>query len=167
MAYRIILPLVLFISLSLGLITGCSDQQTKNNSTYYVELMGFTNDSLKNLVSEMIMGKVSYYKGNKLEILSENYVTPDFPELHYFRNAGSLGKDIDKGTLKIRVQFSGAYSKDSIHYLLQKFTYKDDKWVKTSDMGLMKVIATAKTNRYAMLEFGNEIVNNIVTYTYN
>jgi len=77
------------------------------------------------------------------------------------------GKDVEQGTLKIRVQFSGIYSKDSISYLLQKFTFKDNKWTKTSDMGLIKTIATVQTHKYAMLEFGNGIVNNIAMYTYN
>jgi hypothetical protein len=168
MAFRSVFPAILFIILSVLLVSACSETGNKKNKIYYVELVGFTYDSLRDRITEGIMGKVSYYKGNKLEILSENYVTPDFPELHYFRNAATMDKEIDPGTMKIRVAFGGTYSKDSISYSLQKFTYKDDKWVKTSDMGFIKATTTStRTRRYAVFHFGNEIVNNIVTYTYN
>ena len=65
---------------------GCSEKNKSNTSnTYYIEIVNF-NDSLKQYVSDNIFGKVSFFKKDKLEILSVNYITDDFPEMHYFKN---------------------------------------------------------------------------------
>lgn len=156
-------------SLAVLFFIGCSDK-TKNNTdnTYYIELVNFTNDSLKQNVSENIFGKVSYYKNKELFILSLNYVTADFPNMHYFENAEALKKNITPGTKKIRIEFAGEYTVDSIRYALQKYTYTDKQWVKTSDMGFIKATTTyKKAKQFAIREFGRQIVNNTVTYTYN
>lgn len=151
------------------IITGCSDKEKSNtDNTFYIELVNFTNDSLKKKVSEDIFGKVAYYKNKKLEILSLNYVTEDYPDMHYFQNAEGLGQDIKPETKKIRIEYRGEYTVDSISYSLQKFTYSNKQWVKISDMGFIKATTTyKKAKEYAINEFGKQIVNNAVVYTYN
>ena len=53
----------------------CSDNKKNNiNNTFYIELVNFSNDSLKQNIANNIFGKVAFYKKNKLEILSVNYL---------------------------------------------------------------------------------------------
>lgn len=172
MDYRKILkPLtVLVLTVFISIVnTGCSEKEKSNTeNTFYIELVNFTNDSLKKKVSGDIFGKVAYYKNKKLEILSLNYVTEDYPDMHYFQNAEGLGKDIKPETKKIRIEFRGEYTIDSISYSLQKFIYSNKQWIKTSDMGFIKGTTTyKKAKEYAINEFGKQIVYNTVVYTYN
>lgn len=147
---------------------GCSSSEKAKTDIFYVDLVNFNNDSLKNQVSESIFDKVSFYQNKKLEILSANYVTEDFPDMHYFKNAQTLDNNIQPGTKKIKVEFGGNYTIDSIRYSLQKYIYSDNKWIKTSDMGFIKGTTTyKKAKEFAIKEFGKQIVNNIVVYTYN
>ena len=163
------LTVSVFISFSLLFINSCTDKEKSNtDNTYFIELVNFTKDSLKQNVSENIFGKVAYYKNDKLQILSLNYVTDDYPDMHYFKNAQELGTEIQPGTKKIRIEFGGEYTIDSISYSLQKFTYRDNDWLKTSDMGFMKATTTYfKAKQFAMKEFSKQIVNTAVLYTYN
>jgi hypothetical protein len=149
--------------------TSCSEQEKSNtDNTFYIELVNFNHDSLKQNVSEKIFGKVSFYKGDKLEIVSQNYITEDFPKMHFYKNIADLGKEIEPETKKIRIEFGGKFTRDSITYSLQKFVYRDKQWKKTSDMGFINA-----TNSYygarqvAVDQFGKQILNTIVTYTYN
>ena len=120
------------------------------------------------MLQKEIFGKVSYYQNNKLEILSLNYLTDDFPQMHYYKNAAELGADIKPETRKIRVEFGGIFTNDSITYSLQKFVYRDKQWKKTSDMGFMKATNTHyREKQFAVDQFGKQILNNVVTYTYN
>lgn len=159
---------VLIFFLTIVIIVSCSNSKKNTTDTFYIELVNFKNDSLKKEVAEHIFGKVSFYKNNKLEILSSNYVTDNFPDMHSFKNVEALDKGIEPGTKKIKVEFSGNYTVDSIRYSLQKYIYADNKWVKKSDMGFIKGTTTyKKAKEYAIREFGKQIVNNIVVYTYN
>ena len=147
----------------------CSDQEKANtDNTYYIELVNFNHDSLKQNVSEKLFGKVSYYKGNELQIVSLNYLTEDYPDLHFYKNATELKKEIKPETKKIRIEFGGVFTIDSIKYSLQKFVYRDKQWKKTSDMGFITASNNYfKTTQYTIDQFGKEILNNVITYTYN
>lgn len=148
---------------------GCTNKEKNNvDNTFYVEFVNFTKDSLKQSISENIFGKVAYYKNYELKILSLNYVTEDFPNMHYFKKAEELGKDIKEHTKKLRLEFKGNYTVDSISYSLQKFTYSNNQWVKTSDMGFLKATNTyARAKEFAINEYGKQIVMNTVLYSYN
>lgn len=160
---------VVMICCAVFFFTACSGNEKSNiENTYYIELDNFTNDSLKMQVSENIFGKVSYYKNKELQILSLNYVTEEYPGMHYFQNAEALTKEIKPGTRKVKITFGGEFSVDSISYSLQKFIYRNNTWNKVSDMGLIKERNSfKKSNRLALIEFGMHIVNNTVVYTYN
>jgi hypothetical protein len=67
------------------------------------------NDSLERYISENLFGKVAYYKNNKLEIASLNYITDDFPDMHYFKSISEIKKNINQNTRKIQVEFNGNY----------------------------------------------------------
>ena len=163
--------LLYFFSLIILIVsfTSCTEQERKNiNNTYYIELVNFNHDSLKQNVSDKIFGKVSFYKNEKLEIVSVNYIAEDFPKMHFFKNAEELGKEIKPETKKIRVEFGGIFTNDSITYSLQKFIYSDKQWIKTSDMGFIKGTNTYyRTKQFAVDQFGKQILNNVVAYTYN
>jgi len=162
---------LLFTALTVIIIVfaSCSEQEKSNTeNTYYVDLVNFNNDSLKQNVSEKIFGKVSFYRNNKLEIVSVNYITEDFPQMHYFKNAAELGTEIKPETKKIRMEFGGIFTRDSITYSLQKFVYRDKQWIKTSDMGFIKATNTTyRTKQFAIDQFGKQILNETVVYTYN
>lgn len=150
-------------------VAGCSGKEKGNiENTFYIELDNFMNDSLRQSVSDNILGKVSYYKNKKLQVISLNFVTEDYPDMHYFKSAELLGKDIKPGTKKVKITFSGEYTADSISYSLQKFTYSNNTWNKISDMGFIKGFNMYnKTKQFAIKEFGMQIINNAVLYTYN
>jgi hypothetical protein len=148
------------------LFTGCFEQSKKNTeNTYYVELVNFTKDSLKNAVSDKLFGKVAFYKNNKLEVMSLNYVTEDYPDMHYFDNVEGLGKNIEPETKKIRIEFGGEYTTDSISYSLQKYRYRNNQWVKTNDMGFLKALTDYKN--FIIEEFARQIMYNTILYTYD
>lgn len=157
------------IAIILLLFAGCSDREkTNTDNTFYVELVNFNHDSLKQNVSEKIFGKVSFYKDGKLEVLSQNYLTQDYDKMHFFKNATELGKEIKPETKKIRLEFGGVFTRDSITYSLQKFVYRDNKWMKTSDMGFIKAVNTyMRTKQFAVDQYGKQIINELVLYTYN
>lgn len=163
--YLFVLPVILITTIFL---ISCDDTKKANTDIFYVELVNFTNDSLRNQVSENLFGKVSFYKNSKLQIVSANYITENFPDMHYFKNANEIDINIKQGLKKIRVEFGGNYTADSISYSLQKYTFNDKKWVKTSDMGFIKSTNTyQKAKEFAIVEFTKQIINNIVVYTYN
>jgi hypothetical protein len=162
---------ILFTSLTVVIffLASCSDNEKSNiKNTYYVEMVNFNHDSLKQNVSEKIFGKASFYKGDKVEIVSVNYLT-DFPDdIHFYKNAAELGKDIKPETKKIRLEFGGKFTPDSITYSLQKFVYRDKQWKKTSDMGFIKAVNTwMRAKQFAIDQYGKQIVNETVLYTYN
>ncbi len=159
---------VLIFFFTVIISTKCSNSKKAKIDIFYIELVNFNNDSLKKQVSENIFDKVSFYQNSKLVILSSNYVTENFPDIHSFKNAETLDKNIEPGTKKIKVEFGGNYTVDSIRYSLQKYIYSENKWIKKSDMGFIKGTTTyKKAKEYAIMEFGKQIVNNIVAYTYN
>jgi len=149
--------------------THCTDQEKSNTAnTYYIELVNFNHDSLKQKVSEKIFGKVSYHKENKLEIISVNYLTEDFPDIHFYKSAAELTKDIKPETKKIRIEFGGVFTRDSITYSLQKFVYRDKQWKRISDMGFIKGVNTyKKAKEFAVEQYGKQILSEMVLYTYN
>ncbi|MEP7238459.1 MAG: hypothetical protein ABI685_11360, partial [Ferruginibacter sp.] len=118
---------------------GCNEK-VKNavDNTFYLEFVNFTKDSLKQEIASKILGKVAFYKNDEMKILSVNYITDDLTNLHYFKPVEELGNDITENTKKIRLEFKGDYTADSISYSLQKFTYSNKQWKKTSDMGVLK-----------------------------
>ena len=147
-------------------ITGCSEEKKNNiDNTYYIELVNFTKDSLKQAVSNDLFGKVAYYKNNKLEIISLNYVTEDHAGTHYFYSAEELGKEIKPETKKIRIEFGGEYTVDSISFSLQKLIYSKNQWVKTSDMGFLT--ARNYSKNFIIQDFATQIMNNTVLYTFD
>lgn len=160
-----IVVLVFFVLVFMG----CSDKEKMNTeNSYYIDLVNFTKDSLKQQVAEALIGKVSFHKNEKLEILSLNYVVKDYPDMHYFIAATDLKEEIKPGTKKIEIKFEGEYSIDSITYSLSKFIYNDKKWVVTSSMKLIKATTTyKKAKEFSVKEYGKQIVNNTVLYTYN
>ncbi len=160
---------LIFTILILFFFIGCLNKiKKKLDNTYYIELINFTKDSLKQSVLENILGKVAYYKDSKLIILSLNYLTEDHLDMHYFRSVEEIKKETIQNTKKIRIEFGGAYTPDSITYSLQKFIYKNKNWKKTSDMGFIKGTTTyVRAKQFAIKEFTKQIINNIVLYSYN
>ncbi len=149
--------------------TACNnnDKSTVDN-TFYVELVNFSKDSLKQKISENLFGKVSYYKNNELKIMSLNFVTEDYPDMHYFKQVIELDKNIKENTKKIRMEFKGNYTPDSISYSLQKYIYSNKAWKKYSDMDFIKATNTYyKAKQFAIVEYGKKLVNSLVLYSYN
>ena len=165
--YKTISRLIL-ISLITFIFIGCSEKEKNNTSnTYYLEIVNF-NDSLKQYISENIFGKVAYFNKNKLEIISLNFATDEFPDMHYFKNITELERDIKPDTKKIKIEFNGNYSIDSINYSLQKYKYSNKQWIKISDMGTIKgTTSYKKAKEFAINEFGKQVINNTVLYSYN
>ncbi|MEO6540432.1 MAG: hypothetical protein ABIN74_05555 [Ferruginibacter sp.] len=157
---------LMIISFILLFIHGCSGENKNNiDNTYYIELVNFPKDSLKQAVSDKLFGKVAFYKNQKLEILSLNYVTDDYQDMHYFDNAQGLGNEIAPETKKIKIEFGEEYTVDTISYSLQKLRYRNNQWVKTSDMGFLKAGTDYKNS--IIEELARQIMYNTVLYTYD
>lgn len=146
---------------------GCT-VKSKNNpvNTFYVELLNFHLDSLKQSVNNGITGKVSFYKNKQLQILSINYVTDNLSEMHYFNNTDLLKNNIEEGTKKIQIGLTGPFSYDSVKYTMQKYIYASGQWKKTSDMGIIKTVSLLVQPVNKLTELSEEIVKNIVKYSY-
>jgi hypothetical protein len=153
---------------SILFFTACNNKEKANiDNTFYVELVNFTKDSLKQKISENLFGKVSYYKNDKLQIMSLNYVTEDYPDMHFFKQVSELQKNIKENTKKIKMEFKGDYTVDSISYSLQKYVYTNNSWKKYSDMGFIKATNTyQKAKEFAIVEYGKQLVNSLVLYSY-
>jgi hypothetical protein len=112
------------IIISLFFYSCTSKEEKKAANTYYVELINF-NDSFKNYISASLKGKVSFHKNEKLEIFSTNYITEEYPDMHYFKPIEEITEPIDPGSQKIRIEFDGKYSIDSIKYFIKKYQYNN------------------------------------------
>jgi hypothetical protein len=158
--------LVLFIT-GYSLYGCLENEKKKGEETYYVELINF-NDSLKDFIFSSIKGKVSFHKNKKLEIFSRNYITENFPDMHYFKPIEEIREPVEPGIQKIQIVFDGNYSIDSIKYFMKKYTFNNKQWRKTSDMGFVKGVSSYKNQRvFALKEYGTQIINNIAAYTYD
>jgi len=155
------------ICLITGFLPGCSEREENRQNTYYIELINFS-DSLGNYISANAFGKVAFYKNNELKIMSQNFITEKYPDMHYIAGIDALDtKKIEPETKKIRVEFVGNYSVDSIKYALSKYSYSDNKWKKISDMGTLKGVTTYKrAKEFSKTEFGKQIINSMIAYTY-
>jgi len=97
----VIYVLIIFFFIS------CSEKKDeKEVNTFYIDLENFTSDSLRMTIENGFFGKVSFYKDGRLNIISENYITENLPEMHYFYNAEGLKDDIKEGTKKIKIGFT-------------------------------------------------------------
>lgn len=158
----------LFILIIISCISCNKKDKENTDNTFFIEMDNFNNDSLKQSVSENIFGKASFYKNGKLEILSLNYITEEYENMHYFKRVEDIKKDIEDNTKKIEVEFIGNYSEDSISFSLKKYKYYNKEWIKISDMGFIKATNTyKKAKTMALSEYGKHIVNTIVNYSYN
>ena len=158
---------VIWVLLVLLTISGCSENSKTAQNTFYIELINF-NDSLRNYISANSFGKVVFYKNNQLEILSQNFITEEYQGMHYLEAIPSDDKNIKTGEKKIRVEFVGNYSVDSIRYSLQKYKFTDRKWSKISDLGVLKAVTTfKKAKQFSINEFGKQIVSTVATYTFH
>lgn len=162
--------MVPFIVLSCIIFFTACNEKGKNNvdNTFYVELVNFSKDSLKQKLSQSLFGKVSYFQNGQLKIISVNYITEDLPDMHYFMQVSSGEKNIKENSKKIRMEFTGNYTADSISYSLQKYVYTNNAWKKYSDMGVVKATNSYhKAKEFAIDEYGKQLVNSIVLYSYN
>lgn len=158
---------IIFIITGFWLFNSCSEKKNSGTPTnYYVEFVNF-DDSLEQYISSNIFGKVAFYKKNKLEVISINYITDLSAEMHYFKSIKEAGKEITSESKKIRVEFFGNYNMDSIRYSLQKFNYKNREWNKISDIGILKGFTTYKmAKEFTIKEFGTQIINSVAAYSY-
>lgn len=152
-------------------IVSCSNQQKLNTTnTYYVEMVN-CKDTLKNYLTQNLSGKVSYFKNNKLQVLSLNYITEDYPDMHYYKTIGELDKEIKEGTKKIKIEFAGNYTIDSSSYSVTNYFYKNNSWIKTSDVGFTKaspqnINMYDKSRDFFMWDLGGQIVKAVALSTY-
>ncbi|HNA65189.1 MAG TPA: hypothetical protein PKZ51_10730 [Saprospiraceae bacterium] len=156
----------LFIGLITICVTGCGDRVDNVKSTYYLEFINCT-DSLGNYVIGNSTGKVAFYKDNKLEIVSKNYITGEEPGMHYLELWEGKDQKIPTGTTKIRVEKIGLYAPDSVRYSMQKYRYDGQNWNKISDMGTLKAVTTYNKARLLYVtELGKQLVKTIAEYSF-
>ena len=160
----------LFLFLLVVLFCGCTDKSESNNrNTYYVEFLNCS-DSLHTLIEAKINGKVSFYKNNELKVLSLNYATEKYPDMHYFNSIKEISAVIPEGSLKIKVDFSGNQTNDSTYYSIQRFQYSKKDWIKISDLGTIKAISNVrrakKEEGFNYMDLTGQVIQNLVSSTY-
>ena len=160
---------LLGLFLMIFLLCSCSDKDGSNTqNTYYVEFVNSA-DSLHKMLEEKVNGKVSYYKGNKLIFISLNYVNGKYPDMHYFKSSRELTTIIPDGTRKIKIEFSGNFTKDSTFYSIQRFLFSNKEWTKTGDMGMIKagfISQTALKRIFSYSELSDEVTKAMAESTY-
>jgi hypothetical protein len=162
--YSIVSAAVLF----LWCICGCSQKKRATvYNTFYVQYVNLAADSFTTALASKTFGKVSFYKDGKLEVLSQNYLTEDYPQMHFYADAAELGDMVTDGARKIRIEFKGVFSLDSVEYSMQKYQYSARGWKKISDMGDFKLRKKFVQPKNIIADYVQEIVNNLVEYTYN
>jgi len=162
---RIIAFLFVLISVS-----GCTNKQDKKDKdTYYVEFTN-CNDSLLYLLNTEVNGKVSFYKDNRLNILSLNYLTGNYPDMHFYRSAVELPAAVPDGTKKIKVDFAGNLTNDSTYYSIQRFLFDKKEWKKVSDLGMIQAITriprTKKTDPFNYMDLSRQVIEYTASSTY-
>lgn len=157
---------LLVIILIIFSVSRCSDNNNIKFNVFYIEFINF-NDSLGNYLSSNSFGKVAFYKNNQLKILSQNFITEQTGEMHSLMSFTESDKNLKPGDKKIRVEFIGNYSVDSIQYSLQKYSYRNGQWNKISDLGVLKAVTTYKrAKEFSVREFGKQIINTVAAYTF-
>ena len=154
---------LLLCLLATAVINSCSGNKERKAIVFYIEPIGFE-DSLNTIISKGIIGKAAFYKDNKLQIISQNFLTEEYPGMHYLDGLPAGERGIEEGSRKIRAEVTGVPSHNLVLYSLQKYVYKSGKWVKISDMGVMKATSNEKTVYFR--DLGKQIINMIVTYTF-
>lgn len=170
MDYKSKIQQVLFVALLCFHFLSCTNKEKSNiENTFYVEILN-SPDSLKTKLTNAFSGKTSYYKNNKIVIVSLNYLTEDHPDMHYFKNIAELKEPIKDGVNKIQIEFSGNFTEDSTFYGLKEFRYKDKKWVGTSNIGIIKAmntdISAPKTRPIRYHDLTKQVLKNAVEGTY-
>lgn len=156
--------------LLLLIISGCnSKQDNKEKDTYYVEFTN-CNDSLLNLLNKEVNGKVSFYKDNRLNILSLNYLTTNYPDMHYYKSVAELPASIKDGTKKIKVDFTGNLTNDSTYYSIQRYLFEKKEWKKVSDLGIIQAITritkTKNTDPFNYMDLSRQVIEYTASSTY-
>jgi len=170
MDYNMHIKVTLY-NISLGILllcflTGCGGSNETAKSTFYIEFVNF-DDSLGTYVTMHSTGKVAYYKDNKLQVLSQNYVTEKEPGMNLLEKFTGAETGLPDGSKKIRVEKIGLYPPDSVRYSLQKFVYQDGKWTKISDMGSLKAVTTFnRAKQFYVTELGKQLVTTIAEYSF-
>jgi hypothetical protein len=170
MDYKKIIRNMFIILFTAIMLYGCSRKEKMNiDNTYYVEITNCP-DSVKKPLMAAIAGKTSYYKNRKLQIMSMNYVTEDYPDMHYFNDIAAIGEPVKKGTRKIVIQFKGNYTVDSTFYSVKKFRFRNGSWAMTSDMGYFRVYPEDMNrngaDKFLQQELNEKIIQNVVMNTY-
>lgn len=156
--------------LLLLIISGCNNKQDNNEKdTYYVEFTN-CNDSLLNLLNKEVNGKVSFYLNNQLNIRSLNYLTSNYPDMHFFKSAVELPASVEDGTKKIKVDFTGNLTNDSTYYSIRRYLFEKKEWKKVSDLGIIQAItritSTKKTDPFNYMDLSRQVIEYTASSTY-
>jgi len=156
--------------LVLLIICGCGNKHdNKDKDTYYVEFTN-CNDSLLSLLNKEMNGKFSFYKDNRLNILSLNYLTTNQPDMHFYKTMGELPPSVQDGTKKIKVDFSGNLTNDSTYYSIQRYRYENKEWKKVSDLGMIQAITriprTKKSDPFNYMDLCRQVIEYAASSTY-
>jgi hypothetical protein len=102
--------------------------------------------------------------------MSVNYVTEDYPDMHYFDDIAAIPKPVKNDTRKILIQFEGNYTVDSTSYSLRRYKYKNGEWVMFSNMGSFRVypedMRRKGTDKFLQQELNEKVIQNVVLNTY-
>lgn len=147
---------------------GCNQNNKPNiQNTFYIELVNFNFDSLQSSLSNGLFGKISFYKNKKLEVVSSNYIIDNMMDLHYYFGINEKQQVSSEGAKKIKIELVGQFSYDSVNYSLQKFIFKQNRWQKISDMGVLKNTSSLVRPKNKLADLTEQIINNTVDYSYN
>jgi len=161
-----------FFACLLQVMAACNQEDKKEKnivSVYYVDILN-GEDSIKNGLADRVFGKVSFYKNDRITLVSKNFMTEVFPQSHAYEPINLLPAKIEPGTKKITVEFAGNFKVDSTYYAVRQFAYNKNKWNKVSDMGFIKLEARYKSepleNKMPIKDIVNTVTLAITESTY-
>lgn len=162
---------VMIFAITAIILSGCSDKERKKaENTYFIEITNCP-DSIKLSLAANFKGKTCYHdKNGKLQVMSLNYVTDEYDDMHYYKPIEEVGTGIKDNSKKIRITFSGNYRIDSTYYSIERFKYSGQEWKKVSDLGSIRAISSdrkaKKEDLFTLKELISIITENVSASTY-
>lgn len=159
--------LVAVTAILLLMAAGCGGQEKQQkmnvNNTCYIEIDN-TIDTIRKILGQNFFGKTSFYKKDKLEIRSLNYLGDEvYPDMVFYKPMSEIGKDTPQNTRKLKIELAGNYTVDSTYFSITQYHYKGKEWKKFSDQGWMKATLESSsrlgTDSIRFWQLSNQITN--------
>lgn len=133
MTRLLVLLIVTFIS--------CKHSTNLNRENSFYIKYNTIDTVLKNELIFTSRNKVSYFDedANLFRIISINYKTNDFEDMHYFFTEDQMTSEIEEGMIMYEIDIKDNARYDSTSFSVKKLVYSKKSWTPRSNMGWINV----------------------------